>query len=571
MSSASVQLHGGVPTLFIDGEPQVEMAYMTYFDKDGMFEDFYRAGYRLFCLCVYFGDQSINPANWCKPFAPGIFGTKGKADFSHLERVVANLLRQAPEAKIFFRVNTSMPKWWEDENPSELNDAGLNGQPPRSNPASRKYREQTKKMLKEFLEYLENAPFCDHVFGLQLAGGRTEEWGSFDAHGNIGEAMRQEFVRRCPGKSFESPEFHRFLHTIAGENICELAKFTKQTLKHQWVLGTFFGYLFETPGWYWGNHAIRMLLDSPDIDFICSPCSYIHRKEPGYSWPCMVPFESFRRHGKLYFFEYDTRTQLSRCMPDCHPEVCQDDRYRMPIWLGPATEEESIEHLRMNFVQQTAMSCASWWFDLMGKWYDSPGLMAEMARLKKLAEPFLRDPDRTSVSECAAYMDECASAFVDDDKRLLCTRHGRTAIAQSGVPADFYEIHDFADTAGRYRCVFFFVTARTPALEEAEAYCRKNKIPFLEFEGNTPVTPSEVRDFCVAAGAHCYCPDLDCGVWCGHNLAAVVALNEGKHTLRLPEKRKMTPLFAEGKPFVSDCVELNLRRGQVAAFHLDQP
>ena len=36
-----------------------------------------------------------------------------------------------------------------------------------------------------------------------------------------------------------------------------------------------------------------------------------------------------------------------------------------------------------------------------------------MARLKKLAEPFLRDPDRTSVAECAAYMDECASVFVD--------------------------------------------------------------------------------------------------------------------------------------------------------------
>ena len=138
-----------------------------------------------------------------------------------------------------------------------------------------------------------------------------------------------------------------------------------------------------------------------------------------------------------------------------------------------------------------------------------------------------------------------------------------------GVPADFYEIHDFADTVGRYRCVFFFVTARTPALDEAEAYCRENRIPFMEFDGITPVTPSDVRDFCVAAGAHCYCSDLDSGVWCGHNLAAVVALNEGIHTLRLPEKRKMTPLFAEGAPFVSDRVELNLRRGQVAAFRLD--
>lgn len=44
-----------------------------------------------------------------------------------------------------------------------------------------------------------------------------------------------------------------------------------------------------------------------------------------------------------------------------------------------------------------------------------------------------------------------------------------------------------------------------------------------------------------------------------------------RHTLHLPEKRKMTPLFAERAPIVSDCVELNLRRGQFAAFRLDQP
>ena len=67
MSSASVRLHGGVPSLFIDGEPQAEMAYMTCFDKDGMFEDFNRTRYRIFCLCMYFGGQSINPTNWCKP------------------------------------------------------------------------------------------------------------------------------------------------------------------------------------------------------------------------------------------------------------------------------------------------------------------------------------------------------------------------------------------------------------------------------------------------------------------------------------------------------------------------
>ncbi|MBQ7393378.1 MAG: hypothetical protein IJV89_03390 [Lentisphaeria bacterium] len=569
MSFAAIKNYGGVPTLFIDGVPQVEMAYMTYFDEAGSFGDFYRAGYKCFCLCVYFGDQSFKPSNVYTAFAPGIFTEKGKADYSHLEKIVANLLRQAPDAKIFFRVNTSPPKWWEDENPEELNDSGVENQPPRYCPASRKYREQVKAMLRQFIEYLERSSFCDHIFGLQLAGGCTEEWGSFDGMANTGAAARREFALRYPGKSFQSPEFTRFLHIAAGENLCELAKFTRETIKNQWVIGTFFGYLFETPDWRWGNHALQMLLASPDIDFLCSPCSYIHRKHPGYTWPCMVPHESCRKHGKLYFFEYDTRTLLSRFLPDCHPEVCRSTTaMREPVWLGPPTEAESIEHLRMNFVQQMAMGCASWWFDLMGGWYDSPGLIAEMARLKKLAEPFLHDADRTSIAQCAAYMDETASAFAEGDHVFQCTASGRTAISQSGVPVDYYELHDFADTVKRYKCVFFFVTARTAGLDAAEEYCRENHIPYLEFDGITPVTPGDVRNLCIQAGAHCYCADFDAGVWCSCNIAAVIARESGVHTLRLPEKRKMIPLFTDGEAITSDHAEITLKCGEVAAFRL---
>lgn len=570
MSFAAVQCYGGVPTLFIDGVPQVEMAYMTYFDDDGAFGDFYRAGYRCFCLCVYFGDQSIKPSNVYSAFAPGIFAEKGRADFSHLEKIVANLLRQAPDAKIFFRVNTAVPRWWEEENPAELNDSGVENQPPRSCVASLKYREQVKKMLRQFIGYLENSSFCSHIFGLQLAGGCTEEWGSFDNNANTGEAARREFARRYPGKSFDSPEFIRFLHTVAGENLCELAKFTRETMKNPWVIGTFFGYLFETPDWRWGNHAIQQLLASPDIDFFCSPCSYIHRKTPGYTWPCMVPYESYRKHGKLYFFEYDTRTHLSRFMADCHPEVCRSQTaMREPVWLGPPTEAESIEHLRMNFVQQMAMGCASWWFDLMGGWYDSPGIMVEMARLKALAEVFLHDEDRTGVAECAAYMDETASAYLEDDRCWQCTRDGRTAIGQSGVPADYYELGDFAETVDRYKCVFFFVTARTAGLEAAERYCREKHIPFMEFDGMTPVTPADVRQFGIRSGAHCYCADSDAGVWCSRNLASVVARKAGKHVLLLPEKRKMIPLFGGGDPVIGDRAEVFLNCGEVAAFRLE--
>ena len=40
MSSAIIKNYGGVPTLFIDGVPQVEMAYMTYFTVENIRFDF---------------------------------------------------------------------------------------------------------------------------------------------------------------------------------------------------------------------------------------------------------------------------------------------------------------------------------------------------------------------------------------------------------------------------------------------------------------------------------------------------------------------------------------------------
>ena len=57
MVSSEVRLSGGVPTLFIDGRPVPGMAYITYFRADARYRQFADAGYRLFSIPVYFGDQ----------------------------------------------------------------------------------------------------------------------------------------------------------------------------------------------------------------------------------------------------------------------------------------------------------------------------------------------------------------------------------------------------------------------------------------------------------------------------------------------------------------------------------
>jgi len=129
-------------------------------------------------------------------------------------------------------------------------------------------------------------------------------------------------------------------------------------------------------------------------------------------------------------------------------------------------------------------------------------------------------------------------------------------------------IGDFSATVGQYCCVFFFVSARTPALDEAEAFCRLNRPPFQEFFSDNPVSAAEVRDFCTANGAFCYCRDMDAAVYISRNLAAVRALHSGTHTIRLPEPRRLVPLFKAGETIFSDRITVELETGEVAAFRM---
>ena len=61
MLTSQVRPLGGVPTLFIDGGPVPGIAGITYFRERACYAEFGEAGYRLFSIPVFFGDQSINP------------------------------------------------------------------------------------------------------------------------------------------------------------------------------------------------------------------------------------------------------------------------------------------------------------------------------------------------------------------------------------------------------------------------------------------------------------------------------------------------------------------------------
>jgi len=564
------QFHGA-PALFIDGEPVTPMAYMTYLDERGCYAAFRKAGYRLFSMTVFFSDRPTNNFSKVGPFAPGFFSRKGEVDFSDFDARVNRLLAQVPDALIFPRVNTAMPTWWEEENPQECTFPGPKDHTPRYCFASDSYRAEVKRLMGIFLDHLKNAPYSDHFFGIQVAGGQTEEFLSFDEYGNDGPRAREKFQRDFPNGT--QNDYRRFLSRMTAEAILDLAKFTKDAIGRDHVVGSFYGYLFETINWTSGHHALRMLLNSPDIDFLCSPISYGRRLEPGLSWYWMLPMASIAAHGKLYFLEADVRTHGAAALPDVRPSACPKNMvqaFHSGVWVGPATEKESIWHLQMTFLRQMAKAHASWWFDMWGKWYDTSETMKNMAEFHRLATLFLQTPDRSSVAECAAWIDEAALADAASEEDMLCSGHGRGALEQSGVPVDYYEIGDFQAQAGKYRCMFFFVSADSPALEQARDYCRSHGIPFMDFVGAQDIDSAEVRALAEKAGAFCYCRDHNAAVYAARHLIGICAPETGTYTLRLPEARTWIPLFDQKKvKFTGTETVLDLERGEVAAFWLE--
>ena len=51
---------GGVPTLYINGEPHAAVAYMTYLEKFNEYDDFAAAGYQFFSVPVLFSGRWIS-------------------------------------------------------------------------------------------------------------------------------------------------------------------------------------------------------------------------------------------------------------------------------------------------------------------------------------------------------------------------------------------------------------------------------------------------------------------------------------------------------------------------------
>ena len=539
MIASEIRMINGDPTLFINGERIVENAYITYFIKKARYADFAEAGFKLYSVPLYFATRGLTEINEVPPFDDGIFEKKGDPDFTIVDRAIYQILHSCPDAYIFPRVNMSLPLWWERENPDELCDYGnISMDKRRPCFSSDAWLEETKRELKLFIEHIEASPYRDHICAYQLAGGNAEEWFGLDQKGSIGKRSREKFekYKKERGIVGTEAEYYYFLSEICADRIIELSEFAKELTGHRLVMGSFYGYTYERQDRESNHHALEKILNSDAVDFLCSPISYLNVRETGHDQPCMMPLESLKRHGKLYFMENDARTHLTGPLFDI-PHFDNPHYKPRPRW-------HTVETMKMYFARAFVKNHPFWWFDMGGGWHDYP-LYMQMDREFLEITKASHERDRSGVSEVAVIVDERVFCQFDGAGRLQNVKpivyDFRNKLGVMGAPYDSYLASDYELIKNDYNAFILLEPAETEL--SARIKC-DTKHCLVITPDKKDITTDELRDFLRASGVHIY-SDEDVVLYVNRSYLFIHTTAHRRVTLKMKNGERLRQILGD--------------------------
>ncbi len=195
-----------------------------------------------------------------------------------------------------------------------------------------------------------------------------------------------------------------------------------------------------------GQLAVGRLLESDDIDFICSPCEYFYRadEKPFTIGTVMGPFaDSAASRNKLVFLEDDHPPAFARQGGACFTT-------RDPWHDGM--------YFRRNFAQVLSHGQQLWWYSLGAQWFKEPERQKIAGDLYRAGLKAL-EMDRGSVAEVAVVIDERSISTMRFNpmfqQSLLTESHG--AFFPTGAPFDCFELRTFlrGTDYSRFKVVVF--------------------------------------------------------------------------------------------------------------------
>lgn len=272
------------------------------------------------------------------------------------------------------------------------------------------------------------------------------------------------------------------------------------------------------------DRAQFRLLESPHIDFFCSPVSYDQYRALGMDWCDMVPTASVLHHGKLYFVEADIRTHRTVPMDQARPGCKLVVPYAPHVFRGGADARDDILHLRKALAKALTQSRSLWWFDMFGGWYHCPPVMEELTRYRRLW---------AQAAGGEAFYESRVAVFVDESlysrhpgcgaQKMLCKE-----LALAGLPYDVYLMADFPTVAQRYKLVLLAQPDETAELDQ----CLVQAPSGVRCIRGAWMEAAALRELAADSGVRLLTdkPDI---VYAGNGCVALHSIEGGVKTVRL--------------------------------------
>ena len=397
------------------------------------------------------------PACWLPPEEP--------ENWEGIDKVMNTIIAVHPTALIVPRVSANSPGWWIEQHPEAQ--MMFEGKKPGrfATVSSRRYRRDVAAHFEKLCRHLLEA-FPEHFAGIHPAGQNSAEWFYDKSWGPLVSGYEpptlvawQQWLKRHGEEDAETAEiptpeerhgapngvlrdpaserrliqFNHFWQEEMADCVLEVAAACRRGTEGQKLVVIFYGYVFEfhplrNGAPYSGHYKLGKVLQSPDIDILCSPISYFDRQWQGTA-PCMTVAESVARSGKLWLNEDDTRTYLA-----------QTTRYG-----GVADLAQTRAVMRRNTAQAALRGFGTWWMDLPGRgWFNDPRIWEEHTRLDALDKAMLTRsaPFRPGI---AAIIDEGSVCHLSGKSHAAArplVYEARAALGRCGAPYGQYLLED---------------------------------------------------------------------------------------------------------------------------------
>ena len=188
---------------------------------------------------------------------------------------------------------------------------------------------------------------------------------------------------RTPQDNPEAVRYWQFCNELVSDTALYFAKVARKVIRKEIPLGTTFGNMVDGSPASRGQSDMLRVYDAPELDFIVAPISYNDRNMGGGTGS-QITVEALRVRGKRMLNSCDILTYTSR-------NLRPYDRWR-PMWKDDA---EVAAGMKREFSYNFIAGASTWWFDMMGGWWDSPGAMATLRLVKPVWDKYCSEyPDQ---------------------------------------------------------------------------------------------------------------------------------------------------------------------------------